>query len=365
MKKIFKYLLLVVFVALIVWTFVFLWQKSSTKPDVFELVTPSIQSLEKKTLATGTLEPRDEVQIKPQINGIISKLYKEAGEKVKVGDVLAKVKVIPEMGQLNSAEAQLRQAKLNLDQIKRDFERTKALFDRKVVSNEDYEKAETEYKKAEEDAQSAQDNLEIVRDGIAQRSAQYSNTQIRSTIAGTILDVPVKEGNSVIQSNSFNDGTTIATIADMGDMIFKGKLDETEVGRVHENMNILLSIGALQSMKFDAVLEYISPKSVEENGAILFEIKAAAHIPDTVQVRAGYSANAEIILDSRKDVIAIPESTIEFKNDSTFVYVLTVESPIQEFERRQVKLGLSDGMNVEICEGLKVEEKIRGNKIKE
>ena len=209
--------------------------------------------------------------------------------------------------------------------------------------------------------QNAVDNVEIIKDGIAKRSGSYSNTQIRSTITGVILDIPVKVGNSVIQSNNFNDGTTIATIADMNDMIFEGKIDETEVGRVHEGMPIVLTVGALQDKKFNATLEYISPKGVEENGAVMFEMKAAARIPDSVVIRAGYSANAEIILDQRKDVLTIPESAVSFENDSAFVYVLKkTKDKTQTFDKKFVELGLSDGINIQVVKGVVDSMEIRG-----
>lgn len=363
MRKYIKFVFIGLFVLVLIWTFVFLWQKSRPEKVVYQIVTPDTLTIEKKTVATGKVEPRDEVLIKPQISGIISELYKEAGQKVKAGDVLAKVKVIPEMGTLNAAESRVNVAKLNMEQTKREYDRTKQLYESKVIAREEYEKSETALKQAREELQSAQDNLEIVRDGIAKRSAQFSNTQIRATITGMILDVPVKVGNSVIQSNNFNDGTTIASIADMGDMIFKGKIDETEVGRIREGMPLTLTVGALKDSKFEATLEYISPKSIEENGAILFEIKAAAQIPDTVFVRAGYSANAEIILDKRDNVLAIPESTVEFQQDSAFVQVVVSEEPVQKFEKRAVKVGLSDGIHIEVLEGITATDRIRGGKV--
>ena len=364
MKKYVRFVFIGLFGVILIWTFIFLWKKSSPEKVVYEIITPAVTNVEKKTVATGKVEPRDEVLIKPQISGIVSEVYKEAGQSIKAGDVIAKVKVIPEMGTLNSAESRVNQAQITLEQTKRDFQRIQELYKGKVVSAEDYEKAQTELKKAEEDLQNAQDNLEIVRDGIAKRSSQASNTLIRSTITGMILDVPIKVGNSVIQSNNFNDGTTIASIADMSDMIFKGKIDETEVGRIKEGMPLMLTVGALQDLKFDAKLEYISPKGVEENGAILFEIKAAAEIPDTVFVRAGYSANAEIILDSRKDVLTIPESAVEFRKDSAFVQIVKTEQPEQTFEEKAVKLGLSDGINIEVVNGITATDKVRGGKVK-
>lgn len=363
MRKYVRFAFIALFGVILIWTFVFLWKKSRPEKVVYEVVTPVTGTIEKKTVATGKVEPRDEVLIKPQISGIVSEVYKEAGQSVKAGDVIAKVKVIPEMGTLNAAESRVTVAKISLAQTKSEFDRTQQLYDGKVISKEEYEKKYTELKKAEEEAQNAQDNLEIVKDGIAKRSSQASNTLIRSTITGMILDVPIKVGNSVIQSNNFNDGTTIASIADMGNMIFKGKIDETEVGRIREGMPLTLSVGALQDVKFNAVLEYISPKGVEENGAILFEIKAAATIPDSVFVRAGYSANAEIILDKKQDVLTIPESAVEFRQDSSFVEVITAEQPEQTFEKRAVKLGLSDGINIQVIEGITASDKIRGGKV--
>ncbi len=273
MKKYLKITLLVVVAAIFIGTFIFLYQKSKPKTTVYETITPEIADLEKTTVATGKVEPRDEVLIKPQISGIISEVYKEAGQTIKQGEVIAKVKVIPELGQLNSAESRVRVAEISTAQAETDHERIKKLYNDKLISREDYEKSEVEIKKAREELQTAKDALEIIKEGITKNSASFSSTLIRSTIDGLILDVPIKVGNSVIMSNTFNDGTTIATVANMNDLIFKGKIDETEVGRIHEGMPVKLTIGALQNLTFDAELEYISPKGVEENGANQFEIK--------------------------------------------------------------------------------------------
>ena len=297
-------------------------------------------------MATGKVEPRYEVEIKPQISGIIAELKKEAGQLVKSGEIIATVKVIPEMVQLNSAESRVNVAKISLEQVEATYNRDKELYEMGVTVEE------------RDNAQSA---LEIIRDGIAKNSNIMSTTQIRSTIDGMILDIPVKEGNSVILSNNFNDGTTIATVADMSDMIFRGNVDETEIGRIHEGMPIKLTIGAMESRIFDALLEYVSPKGVEQNGAIQFEIKAAVTIPDDAFIRAGYSANAEIVLKRAEDVLTLPESCIEFAGDSTFVQVVTAEQPKQTFERRQVTVGLSDGIRIEIKSGLKEDERVRGS----
>ena len=234
------------------------------------------------------------------------------------------------------------------------------LYEAKLVSSEEFEKSEVAVKQAREELQTAKDNLEIVKEGITKNNASFSSTLIRSTIDGLILDVPIKEGNSVIMSNTFNDGTTIATVANMNDLIFRGNIDETEVGRLHEGMPVKISLGALQDMSFHAVLEYISPKGVEENGANQFEIKAAITIPDSITVRSGYSANAEIVLQRANQVLTVPESTIEFNGESTFVYILTDSVPEQKFSKQPVTIGMSDGIRIEIKQGLKTNQQVRG-----
>ena len=360
MKKFLKITLLVVLTAGIIGTFVFLWMKSRPKVVVYETVNAEITDLQKTTVATGKVEPRDEILIKPQISGIIDEVYKEAGQSIRKGEVIAKVKVIPELGQVNSAESRVRLAEINEKQAQTDFDRVEKLFKDKLISREDFEKSEVALKQARVEVQTAKDNLEIVKEGITKSSASFSSTLIRSTIDGLILDVPVKAGNSVIMSNTFNDGTTIATVANMNDLIFKGKIDETEVGRIHEGMPVKLTIGALQNLTFDAKLEYISPKGVEENGANQFEIKAAVSVPDSVQIRSGYSANAEIVLQRAQQTLAVPESVIEFSGDSTFVYVMTDSVPEQKFQRKPVTAGMSDGIKIEIKSGVTAKDKIRG-----
>ena len=362
MKKYLKIVLLVIVAIILVGTFVFLYQKSRPKLVVYETLNPEVTDQQKTTVATGKVEPRDEILIKPQISGIIDEVYKEAGQAVRKGEVIAKVKVIPELGQLNSAESRVRLAEINATQAETDFSRVKKLYEDQLISREEYEKSEVAVKQAREEKQTAKDNLEIVKEGITKNSASFSSTMIRSTIDGLILDIPVKAGNSVIMSNTFNDGTTIATVANMNDMIFRGNIDETEVGRIREGIPVKITLGALQNMKFDAVLEYISPKSVENNGANQFEIKAAITVPDSVTIRSGYSANAEIELQRANHALTVPESAIEFSGDSTFVYVLTDSVPTQKFIRRQVQTGISDGVNIEIKSGVKPDEAIRGLK---
>lgn len=360
MKKYIKIAIAVVIGLLFIWTFFFLYEKSQPKETEYETVTVGRSDLELVTVATGKIEPRDEIAIKPQISGIISEIYKEAGQTVKEGEILAKVKVIPEMSSLNSAQSRVRQAAITLKQAQTDYDRMKSLYDQKLVSAEEYEKADVALKQAEEEKLAADDNLEIVKDGISKSNASLSSTFIRSTITGLILDVPVKVGNSVIMSNTFNDGTTIATVADMSDLIFKGKIDETEVGRIHEGMPVKISLGAVQDVTLQAKLEYISPKGEEENGANQFEIKAAVSAPDSVTIRSGYSANASIVLKSAKAVLVVPESVLEFSGDTSFVNILTDTVPQQKFERRRVELGMSDGINMEVKSGVAEGDKVRG-----
>lgn len=354
-------IVLLSFVGLLVLsTFIFLWKKAQPIVTVYEIVTPATGTVETKTVATGHVEPRYEVSIKPQISGIISELMKEAGQKVTAGEIIARVKVIPEMVQLNSAESRVNVADISLKQIESTFKRDEQLFKQGIMTAEEYDVSKANYMKAKEEYANAQNALEIVRDGIAKNSKVSSTTQIRSTITGMILHVPVKVGNSVIQSNNFNEGTTIASVADMNDMIFRGNVDETEIGKINEGMPIKLTIGALESQTFQAVLEYVSPKGEEKNGAIQFEIKAAVSLPDTAFVRAGYSANAEIVLKRAENVLTIPESTVEFRGDSAFVQLVKQEKPTQVFERHPIKTGLSDGIKIEVKEGLTSSDKIRG-----
>lgn len=354
------------FIAIVfIGTFVFLYQKSLPKVTEYEILTPERTTLEKTTIATGKVEPRDEVLIKPQISGIIAEVYKEAGEMVKSGEVIAKVKVIPELGQLNAAESRLRLAEMNAKQAENEYGRNEQLYKDKLISREEYERAEVSVKQSREELQAATDNLQIVKEGITKNSASISSTLIRSTIDGLILDVPIKVGNSVIMSNTFNDGTTIASVANMNDLIFRGKIDETEVGKVYEGMPMKLTIGALQDLTFDATLEYVSPKATEENGANQFEIKAAVQAPNGITIRSGYSANAEIVLERAENILAVPESAIEFSGDSTFVYLLTNSGSPQQFKRQPVEVGMSDGIKIVVKSGITENDKVRGLEINE
>jgi HlyD family secretion protein len=273
------------------------------------------------------------------------------------------VKVIPDMGQLSSAEARVRLSEINLKQAQVNFNREENLYNQKLVSADEYDKVKQALHQAKEEKTAAEDALQVVRDGVSKANASASSTLIRSTISGVILDIPVKVGNSVILANTFNDGTTIATVANMNDLIFRGNIDETEVGQLVSGMPMKITIGALQDLQFDAALEYISPKAVESNGANQFEIKAAVKLAEGGKIRSGYSANAEIVLSSAEKALSIPESAIEFSGDSTFVYIIKGEGKEKTYERTQVTTGLSDGVNIEIKKGLTVKDKVRGPEV--
>ena len=375
MKHFFRYFLIAVVVILFVGTFVFLYLHSRPQPQRYETLTPALRDLSKATVVTGKIEPRDEVAVKPQISGIITELLKEAGQHIEAGEVIAKLKVIPDMNQLASAESRVRLSRLNLAQARTDHERQKTLYDKGLISANEYEKVRQSYQQAQEEAAVAQEQLELTRDGVSASNASSSNTLVRSTISGIILDIPVKVGNSVILSNTFNDGTTIATVADMGNLIFRGNIDETEVGRLSAGMPMEITIGALQDLRFSASLEYISPKATATTGgANQFEIKAAVRVPTTAVasadsagsqaplIRSGYSATATIVLDAAPSVLTVPESAIEFSGDSTFVYVVRDPQAKQPtYDRRPVQTGLSDGIYIEIRSGLSTSDRVRGN----
>lgn len=364
MKKYFKYILMALVAVIFIGTFVFLYIKSQPQPEVYDEFTLQRMDIRKTTVVTGKIEPRNEVNVKPQISGIITEILKEAGETVQEGEVIAKVKVIPDMGSLSAAQSRLRLAEINRKQAQTDYDREKTLFDKGLVAADEYDKIAQALRQAREEVDAAQDNLEVVRDGVSKSNASASSTLIRSTITGLILDIPVKVGNSVILANTFNDGTTIATVANMNDLIFRGNIDETEVGRLSTGMTMKITIGALQDLKFDARLEYIAPKATDQNGANQFEIKAAVNLPsNATNIRSGYSANAEIVLAEAKNVLAVQESAIEFDGDDTYVYIIKGEGDKQTYERRKVQTGISDGINIEIRSGVKPNERIRGPKM--
>jgi HlyD family secretion protein len=356
LKKIRNYTLLFLLLGVFIYTIFYLYEKSQKPPVIYKVTSPFDTAVVKKTVATGSVTPRKEVNMKSQVSGIIEKLYIVAGQEIKQGDVIAKIKIIPNMLNLANAQNRVNTAKINYDNALLQYERNKVLFDQGVSSKSEFQTYDVGLKSSEQELEAAQNQLQIIQEGVSKSSGAVSNTMVKSTIAGMVLDVPVKEGGQVIESNTFNEGTTIASVANMGEMIFEGKLDESEVGKVKTGMDIVLTIGAIDKESFKATLEYIAPKGLVENGAIQFLIRASIGKQKSSFLRAGYSANADIILAKKDKVMAIPESVLQFDKEKPFV---EVETAPQQFEKRQVKTGLSDGINIEILEGLKKTDKIK------
>lgn len=356
LKKIRNIVLIVLLGGLFIWTFYFLFQKSQKPPEVFKTLSPFDTTIVKKTVATGSVTPRREVNMKSQVSGIIEKLYIVAGQEIKQGDVIAKIKIIPNMLNLANAENRVTAAQVNYDNSKIEYDRNKVLFDQNVISKSDFQTIDLRIKSNQTELDAALNQLQIIKEGVSKSEGSVSNTMVKSTITGMVLDVPVKEGGQVIESNTFNEGTTISSVANMGEMIFEGKLDESEVGKVQQGMDIVLTIGAIDKESFKAKLEYIAPKGITENGAIQFLIRASISKDNSAFLRAGYSANADIILAKKDKVMVIPESVLQFEKEKPYV---EVETSDQNFEKRFIKTGLSDGINIEVLEGLKMSDKIK------
>ena len=360
MKKFFQIMLWILVGALFIGTFVYLYLNSRPKEVSYQLVSPTIGDIESTTILTGTIEPRDEIEIKPQISGIIAEINVEAGETVREGDIIARIKVIPDEGQLSAALARVESARIALNDARAKHERNTLLLEHKVISREEHENTATALATAETELSAAADAYSIVKDGVSRSNAKGSNTLVRATITGLVLDVPVKVGSSVIQANTMNDGTTVATVADMNNLIFKGKVDETEVGLLSVGEKMDITIGALPDLSLEAVIENIAPKGTDTNGANTFEIKAAINAPEGVMIRAGYSANATVALSSARGILTVPESVVEWAGDSTFVYLLTDSVKTQIFDRVPVTTGISDGINIQLTSGVDSLSLLRG-----
>ena len=358
MRKILRISFIVILVGGGIAVFIYLASKEKKSSVIFETQSAFVTNIVKKTVATGSIVPRKEIEIKPQVPGIIEEIYVEPGQMVKQGDLVAKVRVIPEMKELNSAEARLKQANIKYEDAKKVYERQKQLFDEGIIPELEFQKYKVAFDNAKAEREAADNNLPIIKEGVT-KSKGSTNTLIRSTIRGMVLDVPVEVGNTVIHSNSFNPGTTIATVANMNILIFEGKLDESEVGKINLGMQLLITVGAIENVTFNATLEHISPKGFEENGTILFPIKADIKLIDTIFIRAGYSANANIVLDKRDSVLAVSESLLQFAGDDEDSVFVEIETGPQEFEQRFIEVGLSDGINIEVISGLTAEDKIK------
>jgi len=441
MKLLFKAFIVLMILLIFAGTIFFLYQKSQKKPVFYKTANPIRTNIIKKTVATGTILPRKEIEIKPQVSGIIEKIFVEAGSIVRKGDLIAKIKIIPNMIKLNNAESRLNKAKIALKDAQKTYDREKILYDKsldkgalitkketpgmiklnnaefrlnkakivledarqtystqkilydkslidklkfqkanlslnkateeytealnnwQLVKEETIENTETKFQKAElalnkasEEFIAARNNLQLIKEGATKSNGENTNTFVRSTIDGMILDVPVKEGKLVVEISTTSIGTTIAVVADMNDMIFEGNIDESEVGRIKIGMDLILTIGAIEDEKFDALIEYISPKGKKEKGATQFTIRADLKLKESHFLRAGYSANADIVLERRDNVLAINESLLQFHDDSVFV---EVETTPQNFVKQEIKVGLSDAINIEVISGLSEKDKIK------
>lgn len=372
MKRTKTVIILVVIVAVFATALIYLWKKNQEDPITYTTEQPTEETIIVKTVATGSIVPKEEVLIKPNISGIVEEVYIEAGQYVKSGDLIARIQVIPNVSSLTSArntiasnQTALQTAKINLQTQQSNYDRQKALFDKGVVSENDFEGIKNTYlqaKQAVEQAEinvtSSRQNFDIIKTGTTSGMGNIAQTQIRATVSGMVLDVPVKAGNQVIEANNFNEGTSIASLADVKKMIFEGKVDESEVGKIKEGMQLEITIGAIEDKNFDAILDYIAPKGVAENGAIQFPIKGTLKFSDSTFIRAGLSANASIILDKAEKVLAIKEALVQYDPETQKPFV-EIEIGDQKFERRDVELGISDGINVHVKSGVKKGDKIK------
>ena len=346
------------------YTLYYLWQQSQPETTVYELVSPCRKNLVKRTTVAGSMEARRQVSVKPQSTGIISRLMVEPGDHVKAGDLIATVKIIPDMAQLNEARSRVESARISLDEVQREYDRISALYADGVVSREQYEQSGSRLASARESVVAAETQVEVITRGQSSRSGGVNVTDLRSTIAGVVLSVPVKEGTSVTGTSAFTEGTTVAKIADMSDVIFRGFIDETEVAQLRLGMDMELHLGSMREITLPATLYYIAPEGEMQNGARMFELKAATTIPDSITVRSGYSANASIVIATASDVLTCDEKAISFEEGKPYVYVLVSDSADadrQQFERRPVTIGLSDGLSVELKSGVQAGELLRGN----
>lgn len=357
MKKFVKYGLIAVLVLGALWAATYFIKTNSKSAVVYDTKTPFTSSIELKTVATGKVIPQEEIEIKPQITGIIDKIYKEEGDDVKVGDLIATIRVVPNEQALNQSRGRVRNAEIALNNLKIEYDRNKKLFDRGVISSQDFNNLKVQYDQAVQELENARTDYQIILKGSA-GGATNANTNILATVNGTILEIPVEVGDQVILANNFNDGTTVASIADLGKMIFEGQVDEGEVSKLNVGMPLEISLGALEDQKFDAILKFIAPKGVEESGAVKFKIEGDVSVSDSVLIRAGYSANASLVLEKKDSIMVIPEALLQFDRETDKPYV-EVATGDQQFERREIEVGISDGVNIEVVSGLEMDDEVK------
>jgi HlyD family secretion protein len=355
--KIIKYLIIAFLVFGVLFSAAYFAKTNSKSSVTYETEKLFKTTIEKETVITGKIIPEDEVEVKPQIGGIIDRIFVKEGDKVTTGDLIARIKVVPNEQNLNAARGRLKKAQIALETRTKDFARNKKLYDKGIIANAEFIGIELQYNQAKQDVLNAKSDLQIIREGSIGGSSA-ANTDIRATVPGTVLEIPVKAGDQVIESNSFNSGTTIAAIADLSKMIFEGKVDEAEVASLQLGSTLKVSLGAVEDQELEAILKFIAPKGTEEQGAVQFKIEADMMLNDSIVVRAGYSANASIVLERKEDVLALREALIQFdrKTQEPYVQIMTGD---QKFERKDVKLGISDGENVEILEGVEEADEVK------
>lgn len=357
MKKSVKIILGIILLILLVWVLAYFKKANSAAVEDFKVEEPFYTSIKTKAVATGKLNPEEEVELKPQVSGIVDQILVEEGDIVKKGDLIAKIRVVPNEQSLVSANSRINTARLNFDNANTLYNRNKVLFEKGVISKQDFENSELSMNQAKESLAQAQNDYQIIKKG-SLSSGSGANTNIVAQIPGTILSIPVREGDQVIESNNFNAGTSIATVADMSKMIFEGQVDEAEVGKLKEGIDIKVILGAINEKEFPAKLTFVAPKGVEVNGAVQFTIKADVTVEPSTNIRAGYSANAEIELESKENTFCIKESLLQFNRITEKPFV-EIQKEDGTFEKVDVELGISDGINVEILEGVKEGDKIK------
>ncbi len=359
MNKAIRIILILLFIAATIWAVMYL-KKTNTKENItYETTNAFKTDISTKAVATGSINAKEDIEIKPNISGIINEILVEEGDSVKKGDIIARLNVVPSVNNLSNAKSKINSTKISLNNEERNYNRQKSLFNEGVIPKATLEQAEVTYLNAKETLRAAKENYEIIRTGTSGSFKNEANTQIKAKITGMVLDIPVEVGDQVIESNTMNAGTTIATLADVSNMIFEGNVDEAEVGKLKEGMPIKISIGALAGQSFDATLYFISPLGVDENGTVKFEIKANVQLKDSTFIRAGYSANAEIILETKKDILAIKESLLRFENNGTPYVEISTGNEESPYEKRYIELGISDGSNVEVKGGISESDAIK------
>tara|TARA_B110000444_G_scaffold209673_1_gene204630 strand:+ start:285 stop:1427 length:1143 start_codon:yes stop_codon:yes gene_type:complete len=355
--KYLKYIGIALLVGGILFASAFFIKSNSKSSIVYDTETLITTTIEEKIVATGKVLPEDEVNIVPQIAGIIQEIYVEEGDEILAGELIARIKVVPNEQTLNSAQGRVKNAEIVMKNSKIEFKRNKALFKKEIISEQEYNSSELRYSQDTQNLSNAKSDLQIIRLGSSGGSS-ITNTNVRATVSGTILEIPVKEGDQVIQANTFNAGTTIATIADLNKMIFEGQVDEGEVGKLTVDMPLVVTLGAIEGKEYKAKLRLIAPKGTEVAGAIQFKIEGEVYLDDEYVVRAGYSANASIVTDKKVNITAISEALLQYDSKTKVPYV-EVETSSQKFVRKEVKLGISDGVNAELISGLKKSDKIK------